>query len=81
MSKKPWLIPLLAMAIPQLFMMGVAYGVISIQVETVKTAVTNIANIVKENGEIMRAAQLVTVSHSSELRHHEQRIKDLELLK
>jgi len=78
MSAKPWLFPLVAMAIPQLFAVGVVYGMITSQVGAITLAITEIAVDVKENGKLMQATQLVIATHSSELRHHEQRIKKLE---
>ena len=78
MSNKPWLLPLVAMAIPQLFAVGVVYGMITSQVGAITLAITEIAKDVKENGKIMQTTQLVITTHSSELKHHEQRIRDLE---
>ena len=78
MSKKPWLLPLVAMAIPQLFAVGAVYGMITSQVGAITMAITEIAKDVKENGKIMQTTQLVITTHSSELRHHAQRIRDLE---
>ena len=78
MDRRGWLIPIVSMAVPNLIIIGIAYGVLTSEMKLFSKTLNNVVKELKATNQNFQQLQITTTSLNEKVKYHEQRIRDLE---
>ncbi|MGB1293567.1 MAG: hypothetical protein ACPG5Z_15580 [Pseudoalteromonas sp.] len=66
------------MAVPNLIIIGIAYGVLTAEMKLFSKTLNNVVEELKATNQNFQQLQITTTSLNEKVKYHEQRIRDLE---